>query len=184
MRYSVAFGCVLAALVASPLSAGAQAEESEEAPKQAVEQEPVPLSEPAPEEPALQLKLDDTGVWVATDRQKLKEMERMDRRVMRAKIGLWSTAGATVVGTGMAFAAFGAAWSCALAWSPPCSSPPGWVAPVGWTGMVLMVGGISGMIASGILKRRRKRDRDSLREAHYGRPGRVQWDLEQSRLRF
>jgi hypothetical protein len=43
--------------------------------------------------------------------------------------------------------------------------------------MVLMVGGISGMIASGILVRRRKRDRDSLRR-------RVQWDLAQSRLVF
>jgi hypothetical protein len=73
----------------------------------------------------------------------------------------------------MAFGALGAAFC----WSNEPDCPAGWVAPVGWTGMVLMVGGISGMIASGILVRRRKRDRDSLRR-------RVQWDLAQSRLVF
>jgi hypothetical protein len=149
-------------------------------------QEPVPLSEPAPEEPALQLKLDDTGVGVTPSPPRTADgytLEEMELRVKRAKIGLWSTAGATVVGFGMAFGALGAAFGCSLAW-PPCSSPPGWVAPVGWTGMVLLVGGIGGMIASGILKRRRKRDRNSLREAHYGSPRRVQWDLAQSRFVF
>ena len=53
-----------------------------------------------------------------------------------------------------------------------------------WTGTALSVGGFAGMIASGILLHRRKRDRDSLREAHYGRSHRVQWDLERSRFVF
>jgi len=48
-------------------------------------------------------------------------------------------------------------------------------------GEILSIGGVAGMIASGILLRRRKRD---LREAHYGAPHRVQWDLAQSRLVF
>jgi hypothetical protein len=40
-----------------------------------------------------------------------------------------------------------------------------------------VAGGVAGMIASGILLRRRKRDRDRLRY-------RVQWDLAQSRVVF
>ena len=165
MRFVLAM--VLAGLVALPLSASAQAGEEGTTPEQNLE------------EPALQLELDDAGVELVPTPPRTSDgytLEEMELRVKRAKIGLWSTAGATVVGTGMAFVAWGAAWNCALA-SPPCFSPPGWVAPVGWTGMVLMVGGISGMIASGILKRRRKRDRDSLRR-------RVQWDVARSRVVF
>ena len=185
MRYVVGFVFVLG-LVSAPLAVSAQAGEEGATPEPNLE-EPAPSAEPAPEEPALQLKLDAAGVEVAPSPPRTADgytLDEMELRVKRAKIGLWSTAGATVVGTGMAFAAFGAAWSCALAWSPSCSSPPGWVAPVGWTGMVLMVGGISGMIACGILKRRRRRDRDSLRHAHYGRPPRVQWDPAESRFVF
>ena len=51
-------------------------------------------------------------------------------------------------------------------------------------GFILSLGGLGGTIASGILLRRRKRDRDRLREAHYGTPSRVQWDLAGSRLVF
>jgi hypothetical protein len=175
---------VLAALASSPLSVSAQAAEAATTSEPNL-QEPAPSPETA-EEPALQLKLDDTGVGVTPSPPRTADgytLDEMELRVKRAKIGLWSTAGATVVGTVMAFGALGAAFNCSLAW-PPCSSPPGWVAPVGWTGMVLMVGGISGMIASGILKRRRKRDRDSLRQAHYGRPPRVQSDPAESRFVF
>jgi hypothetical protein len=173
MRYLFGLLCVCALAGHLPLSASAQTGEEGATSEQH-------LQEPSPEEPALQLRLDEAGVEVVPSPPPTVDaytLDEMELRVKRAKIGLWSTAGATVVGTGMAFAAFGAAWSCALAWSPPCSSPPGWVAPVGWTGMVLMVGGISGMIASGILKRRRRRDRDRLRR-------RVQWDLAQSRFVF
>jgi hypothetical protein len=184
MRYLFGFLCVCA-LAALPQSASAQAGAEGETTEPNL-QEPAPSSEPAPEEPALQLKLDDAGVGVTPSPPRTADgytLEEMELRVQRARIGRWSSAGAFVVGTGMAFGALGAAFNCSLA-SPPCSSPPGWVAPVGWTGMVLMVGGISGMIASGILVRRRKRDRDSLRAAHYGTPRRVQWDLARSRVVF
>jgi hypothetical protein len=53
-----------------------------------------------------------------------------------------------------------------------------------WTGTALLVGGFAGMVASGILLRRRKFDRDWLRQAHYATPRRAQWDLAQSRLVF
>jgi LPXTG-motif cell wall-anchored protein len=52
------------------------------------------------------------------------------------------------------------------------------------TGFILSLAGLGGTIASGILLRRRKRDRDRLLEAHYGTPRRVQWDLAQSRVVF
>jgi hypothetical protein len=182
MRYLVGFVLVLA-LVASPLSTSAQDAEEGATSEPNIVQEPAPSSEPAPEEPALQLKLDDAGVGVTPSPPRTADgytLEEMELRVQRARIGRWSSAGAFVVGTGMAFGALGAAFC----WSNEPDCPAGWVAPVGWTGMVLMVGGISGMIASGILKRRRRRDRDSLWQAHYGRPPRVQWDPAESRFVF
>ena len=50
--------------------------------------------------------------------------------------------------------------------------------------MSMPVGGIGGTIASGVLLRRGKRDRDWLRQAHYATPRRAQWDLARSRLVF
>jgi hypothetical protein len=58
MRYLLGLVFLLA-LVAAPLSASAQAGEDDP-----VSGEPSPSSEPAPEEPALQLRLDDAGVEV------------------------------------------------------------------------------------------------------------------------
>ena len=58
-RYFVGFVCVLA-LAVSPLSASAQAGEQGTTPEPNL-QEPAPPSEPAPEEPALQLQLDSAG---------------------------------------------------------------------------------------------------------------------------
>ena len=58
MRYWIGF--VLAGFVALPLGAAAQTEESEEAPKQAVQQEPAPSAELAPEELVLKLELATT----------------------------------------------------------------------------------------------------------------------------
>jgi len=192
MRYLVGFVCVLAGLAALPLSASAQAGEQVEAsepdvveavptPEPAPE-EPPPSPETAPEEPALQLKLDAAGVDVVPSPPRTPDgytLEEMELRVKRAKIGLGVSALSTVVGFGIGIAA-AMNTLCIL---EPCTEP-GWVAPVGITGAVLMAGGLAGMIASGILLRRRKRDRDSLKEAHYGTPRRVQWDLARSRLVF
>jgi hypothetical protein len=53
------------------------------------------------------------------------------------------------------------------------------------TGTALLVGGFAGMVASGILLGKRKRDRDWLRrQAQHGTPCRAQWDLARSRLVF
>jgi hypothetical protein len=175
---------VLAGLVALPLSVSAQDEDATSEPKL---QEPAPSAEPATEEPALQLKLDSVGVGVVPSPLRTADgytLEEMELRVRRAKIGYGVSAVVSGVGVGMGIAAgIGYYSSCAIAWEEPCYGPS-WVAPVGWTGVALMSGGVVGMIASGILMRRRKRDRDSLRYAHYGTPRRVQWDLARSRLVF
>ena len=172
---------VLAGLGTLPLSVSAQAEGPEEAPEQAAEQGPAPSSEPAPEEPALQLKLDDAGVEVAPSYRAFKEM---DRRVKRARIGLGvSIVAMTVVGPPLIVAGTAASLSsCEWGGAEDCSPPevPGLIA----AGAFVTAGGLAGTIASGILLRRRKRERDSLWQAHYGTPRRVQWDVARSRLVF
>jgi hypothetical protein len=106
----------------------------------------------------------------------------MELRVKRAKIGFGVSVGALLVGSVMGLTALGKVIPiiCIL----ECPDPPEWVAPVGYTGLVLAFGGIGGMIASGILLGRRRRDRDRLKEQLYGTPRRVQWDLAQSRIVF
>jgi hypothetical protein len=169
MRFVLAMA--LAALVALPQSASAQAGEEGTTPEQNLE------------EPALQLELDDAGVSVTPSPPRTADgytLEEMDVRVRRARIGLGFSVVAFIGGVGMATA--GGAGSAFCAEPPSC--PRGWVRPVGITGALLAVGGIVGIGVSGRKLRRRKRDRDSLRQAHYGRPPRVQWDLAQSRFVF
>jgi hypothetical protein len=275
MRYLFGLLCVCA-LVALPLSASAQAGEAATASEENL-QEPAPPSEPAPEEPALQLKLDDAGVDVVpspprtVDGYTLEEMElrvkrakmgllapaalivagvplwvrgktsdcasfdpfvqvsqerctrlrtsgaaltvsgavgmivgsilvgvrkgdlrwtvneytleEMDVPVKRAKIGLGSSAAALFAG-GM-FMGFGIAESLSdWCFFEECAPVRKRYMAYVWTGTALLVGGFAGMVASGILLRRRKRDRDWLRQAHYATPRRAQWDLARSRLVF
>jgi len=185
MRYPVGLVCVLAGLVALPLSASAQATEEGATSEQHL-QESASSSEPAPEEPALQLKLDDAGVGVTPSPPRTADgytLHEMEPRVKRARIGVGVSVFAFLAGFGMGMpAAVELGLGCTASFEP-CTTPD-WVTPVGVTGAVLVAGGVAGMIASGILLRRRKRDRDSLRQAHYGTPRRVQWDLAQSRLVF
>ena len=185
MRYLIGFVCLLAALVASPLSAGAQTgqEGTDSEPNL---QEPAPSSEPVPEEPALQLELDSAGVDVTPSPPRTPDgytLEEMELRVKRPKIGIGVSAGALAAGMAMGLAVLGASM-CPFVFPADTTCPPSWVDPVGIAGLVLGVGGLVGIVASGILLRKRKRDRDSLRYAHIGTPRRVQWDLAQSRLVF
>jgi hypothetical protein len=111
---------VLAGLVALPLSVSAQAEESEEAPKQAVEQEPGSPAEPSAEEPvrgvrrwhpeaftdpskpasepALQLELDAAGVEVTPKTAPLTIAEQNRLRKRRVRIGVGVFVGLVLVG--------------------------------------------------------------------------------------
>jgi hypothetical protein len=263
VRYLFGFLCVCALVGTSPLSASAQAGEEGATP------EPN-LQEPAPEEPALQLKLDDAGVEVAPTPARtfggytLEELELRKRRA-----GLALIAPAVVTTAGIVLFVYGTSGDCyddqaddwdyrdgcrrprdagmvltisggvgmivgsvlygvrakefrraakdytpleeadlrvrgakiglgvsvptillapmaVLAASPVCFGEP---CPEGSPGLaatfaVMAAGGLAGTIASGILLRRGKQDRDRLRQAHYGTPRRVQWDPAQSRLVF
>ena len=172
MRYLFGFLCVCA-LGVVPLSTNAQAGEPGETTEPNL-QEPAPSSEPATEQPALQLKLDAAGVDVVPSPPRTTDgytFEEMELRVQRAKVGLGFSAVFFVVGVALATA--GGVSILTAETSALLSA-----------GLVLAAGGSVGMIASGILLRKRKRDRDSLREAHHGKPRRVQWDLARSRLVF
>ena len=180
MRYLFGFLCVCALVGTLPQSASAQRGE------EGTTSEPN-LQEPVPEEPALQLELDSAGVDVTPRPPRTPDgytLEEMELRVKRPKIGIGVSAGALAAGMAMGLAVL-AASMCPFSFDParpPC--PPSWVNPVGNAGLALGVGGLVGIIASGILLRRRKRDRDWLRQAHYGTPRRVRWDLARSRLVF
>jgi hypothetical protein len=131
-----------------------------------------------------------SGIALKTRRRQLDRyepapeytLEEMDVRVRRARLGLgFSVVATTVVGPLLILV--GAAASFGSCSSEPCSPDP--LGPAAYAaGALVTVGGLAGTIASGVLLRERKRDRDSLREAHYGRLRRVQWDLAQSRLVF
>ena len=189
MRFVLAM--VLAGLAALPLSASAQDEATAPEPNL---QEPPPSSEPAPEEPAkvatpeepaLQLELDDAGVWVVTDWQTLKEMERMERRVhLAGRVGMPISAVTLAVGAIL----FGSSYACPGGWfewnPPPCPPPRERNPGLRIAGLTLMPLGAAGMIVSGALVRVRKRKLRELQQAHYGTRRRAQWDLAQWRLLF
>jgi hypothetical protein len=140
--------------------------------------EPGPSSEPAPEEPALQLKLDSAGVEVVPIAERIA-LEETKLRVKRARIALFSTAGVTGVGVvlfGVGVARVRSSQDLD-ALSRENSEPL-------ISGMSLMIGGAVGMIVTGTLLGIRKGELRSLQKADYGRPRRVQWDLARSRLVF
>ena len=180
MRYLGAFACVLAALAVSPQGASAQ----------------------GGEEDSLSAWQADTASKPASTSEELGPQELRVRR--RSGIGLGVSLAAFVGGLAMVGSALSnATYICVF----ECPPPPDWVAPVGATGGFLTVGGLAGMIVSavtlgrgqkeprsleptspddltGAKLRQRHRELRNLREAHYGRPHRVQWDLAQSRLVF
>jgi len=173
VRYVFGFLCVCALVGTLPLSASGQASEADTTPEPNLE-EPAPSAEPAPEEPALQLQLDKSGVEVVPSPPRTPDgymLEEMEVRVKRAKIGLWSTAGVTVVG--------GVIWGASV----PCTKgKTGEDSCLGAfaAGAVVAFSGAVGMIVTGALLGARKRRLRSLQEADYGRPHRVQWDLARS----
>ncbi len=111
------------------------------------------------------------------------DLEQMDVRVRRARIGLISTAAATVVGLPLLLAGLYHE-NCFFddLFSP--AGQPRWCSPARFTGAVLLAGGSAGVIATGILLGVRKRKRRVLQNAHYRRPRKVQWDLASSRVVF
>jgi len=177
MRYLFGFLCVCAVGVV-PLSQSVSAQTSEEgtAAEPSLLEEPAPSSEPTPEEPALRLELDSAGVNVAPSPPRT-ELEKIELRVKRARIGLLSTTGVAVVGAAL----FGAGVARGRSSQDLDALSEG---PLLISGMSLMISGAVGMIASGIVLGFSKGELRRLQEAHYGTPRRVQWDLAESRLVF
>lgn len=169
MRYLVGFVLALA-LVTSPLSVNAQD------------------SEPASEEPALQLQVDDElGIEVVPRPPRTADgytLEEMELRVKRAKIGIGASALSLVVGGILAGVAV-PNLSCESSGTGAGDCPiPGWSLPVFVTGVTLAGGGVLGMIATGALLGVRKRKLRRLEEAHYATPRRIRWNLARSQLVF
>jgi hypothetical protein len=163
-------------VVALSQSASAQTGEEGTSAEPNLVEEPGPSSEAALEEPALQLKIDSAGVEVVPRAPRTADgytLEEMDLRVRRARIGLLSTMGVTLLGgvligisipkldfnTDEGGALFSAGFSVALC-------------------------GFVGMMTTGGMLAHRKRKRRSLHEAQYERPRRAQWDPAQSRVVF
>ena len=164
MRWLVAFVLVLA-LVTSPLGVSAQGGQ---------------------EAPAVELQVDGAGVEVVPSRPRTVDgytLEEMELRVKRAKIGLWSTAGATVLGGVI----IGAWWACEHRDEPadqtfddPLIACPGAL----FSGAAIGFSGAVGMIVTGALLGARKRKLREFDEAQHGRTHRVRWDVAQSRVVF
>jgi hypothetical protein len=172
---------VLAVSGTLPLSVSAQAGEEGTISEPHL-QEPAPSAEPAPEEPALQLKLDSAGVDVVPSPPGTIDgytLEEMELRVRRAKIGLFSTAGVT--GVGLVLFGVGVARSRSSQDLDVLSGSRGGLLVAG---VAVGVTGVVGMIVTGTLLGIRKGELRRLEEAHYGTPRRVQWDMARSRLVF
>jgi hypothetical protein len=150
MRYPVGLVCVLAGLVALPLSASAQPAEEDSLSSWQVD-EGASLEQPAPEEPALKLRVDDAGVEVVPSPPRTVDgytLEETQLRVKRARIGLLSSAAAFLVGIPFLVAAGNrGAHSMTV------------------MGVTLYAGGAVGMIASGIMLGKRNRELDRFEPA-------------------
>jgi hypothetical protein len=182
MRYSlILLAMTLGAPLTLPLSVSAQAAEEDSLSSWQVDAG-ASLEQPASEEPALQLELDDAGVGVVPPPPRTLDgytLEEMELRVKRARIGLGVSAG--VYALGLALFVSGAAGDCNNIFTQYL---PNRCQPLYYTGTVTSLFGIVGMITSGVLLRRHKHDRDRLRRAHHGTPRRAQCDLARSRLVF
>ena len=95
----VSVPCVLTLLAAFPASGSAQAGEETETSEPSLQER---VSEPAPEEPALELKLDDAGVQVTPT----EESQQTKQRSRGAKAGI---AVGVIVGVGLVGFGIGAA---------------------------------------------------------------------------
>ena len=188
MRYLFVFLCLCALVAALPQSASAQAGE-EGATSEPNLQEP--SSEPAPEEPALQLQLDDTGVEVAPGYPPRTAegytLEQAEHAVETDRRGLIISSVFFGVGVG--------ALAGGLAWGPhaECGDddpatfdiciPPGPII-LGTLGAVMATGGFIGMAIKGSRLAKTRSELHELKESHHGKPHRVQWELARSRLVF
>jgi hypothetical protein len=181
---------MLLGLAALPLSVSAQPAEEDSLSSWQVD-EGASLEQPAPEEPALQLKLDEAGVEVAptehwpgmgevTTPEETERLLRLNRARTGRYVGLG--AGGGLIAGGALF--LGLSYMCFIGeeGDPGCPELPN--RGLFNAGLILMAVGAAAMITSGAIYRDRKRKARKFEQAHHGTPRRVQWDLAQSRLVF
>jgi len=167
MRGIAGFALLFVVLAALPRGTSAQADE-EGASSESTTQEPV--SEPAPEEPTLQLRLDDAGVGVTPSPPRTPDgytLEEAEHRARNAKVGIGMSSIPLLLGvialgtsTGTWFESSGRALQIA--------------------GGVLMGAGVAGLVGFGVMLGKRNSDLESLKSQQR----RAQWDLATSRLVF
>ena len=177
VRKQLVWGIVFASLGVLPQSVSAQDGEG------GATAEPS-LEEPAPEEPALQLRLDEASVDVTPSTPRTPDgytLKEMELRVRRAKIGLGVSVPFIMMGTSVAVITSGLG-EFGVPEEEKIGPSPGGIA----AGIVMIAGGLGGTIASGVLLRRRKRELRSLEQAHYGIPARTRrgYTLEEAELRL
>lgn len=182
MRYVAGFVFVLT-LVVLPVSAGAQDGE-EGATSGPNLQQPAPPSEAAPEEPALQLQLDDAGVQVTSSPARVAWAEHAVERHRRGLIisSVFFGVGVGVIAGSVAWAPHAECGDDDPATFDLCI-PTGPIV-LGTFGAIMATGGLIGMAVKGARLAKSNSQLRELKEAHYGTPRRVQWDLARSRLVF
>jgi len=182
------FACLFPALVAIHSQAHAQAAEDRPSVLERWHPEAFPDSEApqqsaeAPTDLALVLKLDDTGLGIASAPQLAADrlaLEEAQLNVRRGRIGV----GVSVVGAGVGAALLVGSVAASICFDDECPSR-GQTATGIALGMTLMVGGFVGTIVSAALLRRRKRESERLNQARMEGARRAAWDPVGSRLVF
>ena len=180
MRYLVSFACVLAALLAAPLSGSAQDREDAAQDAEAPMQEPgrgVQRWHPdAYVDPAKASDPEFKVEYVPAD-----PYEAADERVRKAKVGVGVSA--LGVGLGVALAMGGAAAAIGCSLDSSCTNTG---VGVGAFALGVTIGsvGAAGMIGSGVALHKRKKERDELRAAYGPKRRKVRWDPARSRFVF
>jgi hypothetical protein len=166
-----------------PQSASAQTDEEGATSEPNLEQPAAPSSESAPEEPALQLKLDDAGVDVTPTAEGFYILPPPEESALQLKARAWLIGTAVVTAIGVPLLAVGLTYDR--------RQPPSEGLDLDFTGVglataggIMLFVGVPGMAVSGGTLGISKRKLRRLEQAHYGTGRRVQWDLSESRLVF
>ena len=189
----LAVATMLACLWALPQSASAQPGEEGTTPEPTLE-EPAPSAEPSSEEGGLSPRVRkrtrkqwDPSVYDVQPTSKRKTRRPTSRQKppknpkQAPGIGLGISLAA--FGGGIAMAAIGTSELICISFGEPCSRPA-WAAPVLGTGVLLMIGGLAGIIASSIELARTTGHRTSSMAPNHRKGRRAKWDSKTSRLVF
>jgi hypothetical protein len=107
----------------------------------------------------------------------------LDLRIRRARLGFWSTF--SVAGAGLMLSIAGAYAYPHCSDELNCVDDSQWQSAVLFTGGLMLVGGIVGMLTSGIILARRKRQKRRYEQEVASRvERRLRWDVEKSRVVF